>query len=335
MEITSPNCSLYLNTTSDCLANRSFGMRLGLYMLFTCSITISVFGNLGMIISIGYFQQLHSPTNFLILSLATTDLCLGLFIMPYSMIRSVESCWYFGEMFCKLHYCFDLALSVISIYHVCLIAVDRFYAVCDPLHYPTKITITVIKKMLMVCWSAPAVFSLGIVVSNSHISGVEGYEILVKCFSLCPITFNKLWAIVIFFICFFAPGSVMVGIYVKIFVVSRRHVKILKKSDVKETSGQISKKKDRKAAKKLGILMGVFLSCWLPIFTLLLLNPFLQFSIPELLFEIFNWFSYVNSTFNPLLYGFLYPWFRKALKYILSGKLCDPHSCTNNLFPDS
>ncbi|XP_053568105.1 trace amine-associated receptor 3-like [Bombina bombina] len=337
MEVTNPICAQFENSSSRCPANRAFGLRLGLYMLLTCSISISVFGNLCMIISISHFQQLHSPTNFLILSLATTDLFLGLFIMPYSMVRSIEKCWLFGNSFCKIHYAFDLTLSTISIYHLCLIAIDRFYAICDPLHYPTKITIPVIKRLLIFCWSIPVIFSLGVVISNSHISGVKEYEILVTCFSLCPITFNKLWAIIIFFICFFVPGSIMVGIYIKIFLVCRRHIKMLKNitGDTKQISSQISNKKDRKAAKKLGILMSVFLTCWLPIFTTLLIDPFLNFSTPEIMFEIFNWFSYINSTFNPLLYGFLYPWFRKAVKYILLGNICDPHSCTNSLFTDN
>uniref|UniRef100_A0A8C5PH89 G-protein coupled receptors family 1 profile domain-containing protein n=1 Tax=Leptobrachium leishanense TaxID=445787 RepID=A0A8C5PH89_9ANUR len=321
----------YGNTTLPCSGKRHMGLRLGLYMLITCSITITIVGNLGLIISIAHFKKLHSPTNFLILSLATADMFLGLFIMPYSMVRTVENCWYFGSSFCKIHYCCDLTLSVVSIFHLCTIAIDRFSAVCDPLHYHTKVTMPVIRRSIFFCWLAPALFSIGVVASNSHASGVEGYEILVNCFSLCPITFNKLWSIVIFLTCFFAPGSVMAGIYVKIFLVSQKHVKLLKHNK-HGSSIAISKKEDRKAAKKLGILMGVFLSCWFPLFITFLVDPFSNFSTPEIVFEVFNWFSYINSTCNPILYGFLYPWFRKAMKYIISCQLCDRNACINNMF---
>uniref|UniRef100_A0A8C5PHK3 G-protein coupled receptors family 1 profile domain-containing protein n=1 Tax=Leptobrachium leishanense TaxID=445787 RepID=A0A8C5PHK3_9ANUR len=327
-------CSEFGNFSIPCPADRPYILRGAIYTFLSISTIITIFGNLGIIISITHFQQLHSPTNFLILSMAATDLILGLIIMPYSTVRSVEKCWRFGKMFCKIHYSFDLMLSVISIFHLCSIAIDRYYAVCYPLHYPYKITIPVIKKMVLFCWSVPAIFAFGVVITNSHVSGISGYEQLVECFSLCPITFNKLWSLVMFFTCFFIPGSVMVGIYVKIYVVSQIHVKILNSVAGKtsnELISQISKKPDRKAAKTLGIVMGVFLSCWLPVFITVLLDPFLNFSTPEVLFDALNWLGYLNSTCNPLIYGFFYPWFRKALKYIIFGKVFQPESRAANV----
>ncbi|XP_073432218.1 trace amine-associated receptor 3-like [Dendrobates tinctorius] len=304
-----------------------------MYIFLFISITITIFGNLGIITSISHFKELHSPTNLLILSMAVTDCSLGLIVMPYSMVRSVERCWLFGKLFCKIHYSFDLMLSVISIFHLCCIAIDRFYAVCDPLRYPNKITISVIRNMVIVCWSLPAMFAFGVVITNSHVSGVTGYELLVECFNSCPITFNKLWSLVMFFTCFFAPGSVMVGIYIKIFIVSRRHAKIMKcaSATMTEISSQVSKQKDRKAAKTLSIVMGVFILCWLPVFITILADPFLNFSTPEVLFDALNWLGYINSTLNPLIYGFFYPWFRKSLKYIVIGKIFETDSCLAKL----
>ncbi|XP_068089480.1 trace amine-associated receptor 3-like [Hyperolius riggenbachi] len=305
-----------------------------MYISLIVSITVSIFGNLGIIISISHFRELHSPTNFLILSMAATDFFLGLIIMPYSMVRSVERCWYFGKLFCKIHYSFDLMLSVVSIFHLCSIAIDRFYAVCDPLHYPVKMTTSVIRKTIFFCWSVPAIFSFSVIMSNAYASGITGYEMLVECFNLCPITFNKMWSAIVFSVCFFIPGSVMVGIYIKIFIVSQRHAKILKQAtrNMKvEVTAEISKQKDRKAAKTLGIVMGAFISCWMPVFMIILVDPFIDFSTPDALYDTVNWFAYINSTCNPLIYGFFYPWFRKALKYIICGKIFEPDSSIASL----
>ncbi|XP_006034299.1 trace amine-associated receptor 2 [Alligator sinensis] len=306
-----------------------------MYLFMLMAIIITVTGNLAIIISISYFKQLHSPTNFMILSMAVTDFLLGFAIMPYSMIRSVENCWYFGITFCKVHYSFDLMLCLVSIFHLCCIAIDRFYAICHPLHYSSKMTFSVIRGFLAVCWSVPAAFAFGVVFSKAYASGIEGYEILVECSSSCPVMFNKLWGTILFTFGLFVPGCVMTGIYVKIFAVSKKHAHFMNNVPEKENDkkqNQLSKNKDRKAAKTLSIVMGVFLICWFPCFVTILVDPFLKFSTPAVLFDALTWFGYFNSTCNPLIYGFFYPWFRKALRHILLGKIFQPHFYTTNLF---
>uniref|UniRef100_A0A2K5F3E0 G-protein coupled receptors family 1 profile domain-containing protein n=1 Tax=Aotus nancymaae TaxID=37293 RepID=A0A2K5F3E0_AOTNA len=296
--------------------NRSFHVRVIMYSVMTGAIVITIFGNLVIMVSISHFKRLHSPTNFLILSMATTDFLLGFVIMPYSMVRSVESC------------CFDMMLSLTSIFHLCSIAMDRFCAVCYPLHYATTMTSSTIKRLLAFCWSVPALFSFGLVLSEANVSGMQSYKILVACFNFCALAFNKFWGTILFTTCFFTPGSIMVGIYGKIFIVSKQHARAIMKK-------HLSKKKDRKAAKTLGIVMGVFLACWLPCFLTVLIDPYLDYSTPIIILDLLVWLGYFNSTCNPLIHGFFYPWFQKALKYIVSGKIFCSHSATVNLFPEA
>ncbi|XP_051470959.1 trace amine-associated receptor 2 isoform X1 [Apus apus] len=316
---------------------RSPGVRGVMYLFLTAAFILTIFGNLAIIISISYFKQLHSPTNFLILSMAVTDFLLGFAIMPYSMVRSVENCWYFGMTFCKVHYSFDLMLCLASILHLCSIAVDRFYAICHPLHYISTMTITAIKQIVAVCWSVPAAFAFGVVFSEAYASGIEGYEMLVKCSSSCPIMFNKLWGAILFTVGLFAPACIMIGIYIKIFIVSQRHICDLSQAHrhtKTDKKNELSKSKDRKAAKTLSIVMLGFLICWFPCFFALLIDPFLNFSTPLPLFDTLNWLGYLNSFCNPLIYGFFYPWFRKTFKYILKGKIFNPHFRTTKLFSE-
>ncbi|XP_015686856.1 trace amine-associated receptor 2-like, partial [Protobothrops mucrosquamatus] len=168
----------------------------------------------------------------------------------------------------------------------------------------------------------------------AYASGIDIYEILVACSSSCPIVFNKLWGTVLFSFGFFIPASVITGIYVKIFEVSKKHLRVMKSSGAKN-SNQLSKSTDRKATKTLSIVIGVFLFCWFPCFITILIDPFLGFTTPAVLFDGLNWLGYFNSSCNPLIYGFFYPWFKKALRYILSGKLFQQHYCTANLFPEN
>ncbi|XP_012410316.2 LOW QUALITY PROTEIN: trace amine-associated receptor 3-like [Trichechus manatus latirostris] len=308
-----------------------------MYSVTTAAMVITIFGNLVIMISISHFKQLHSPTNFLILSMATTDFLLGFVIMPYSTVRSVQSCWYFGDGFCKFHTSFDMMLSLTSIFHLCSIAIDRFYAVCYPLHYRTTMTISMIKRLLAFRRTAPAFFSFCLVLSEANVSGMQSYEILVACFKFCALTHNKFGGTILFTTCFFTPGSIMVGIYRKIFIVSKRHARVI--SNKPENKGgrekNLSKKKDSKAAKTLGIVVGVFLACWLPCFLAVLIDPYLDYSTPIIVLDLLVWLGYFNSTYNPLIHGFFYPWFWKALKHIVSGKIFSSHSETADLFAEA
>lgn len=324
---------------NSCARNVRSGLSVGaMYIVMIGAIVMTMLGNLAVILSIAYFKQLHSPTNFLILSMAITDFLLSCVVMPFSMIRSIESCWYFGDLFCKVHSCCDIMLCTTSIFHLCFISVDRYYAVCDPLCYVTKITIPVIGVFLLISWSVPILFAFGLVFSELNIIGAEDFVAATDCTGLCVLIFNKLWGVLASFIAFFLPGTVMVGIYAHIFTVARKHAKQIGTGSMMNQIVSTSKRKastikGSKATKTLSIVMGVFVLCWLPFFILTVIDPFISFTTPEDLYNVFLWLGYFNSTFNPIIYGMFYPWFRKALRMIVSGMIFCPDSSTLSLFP--
>ncbi|KAF3831931.1 hypothetical protein GH733_000743, partial [Mirounga leonina] len=80
-------------------------------------------------------------------------------------------------------------------------------------------------------------------------------------------------------------------------------------------------KHERKAAKTLGIAVGIYLLCWLPFTIDTLVDSLLNFITPPLVFHIFIWFAYFNSACNPIIYVFSYRWFRKALRLCLSREI--------------
>ncbi|XP_066569664.1 trace amine-associated receptor 1-like [Amia ocellicauda] len=194
---------------------------------------ITVGGNLVVIISISHFKQLHSPNNLLVLSLAIADFLLGLFVIPFSMIRMVENCWYMGLFYCNLHVYIEVMFGNTSSFHLCLIAIDRYYAVCEPLRYADKINI-------------------------------------------------RMW-IYLDVLTFFVSCFVMIGIYARIYTVARNQARLIKIME------------DR------------------------------TFTLEDI---------YINSTFNPLIYAFFYPWFQKAVKVIVTLKIYHPNSSRTKLYAE-
>lgn len=332
-----PLCNNIINI-SCVKSNWSSHVRASLYSLMVLIILITLVGNLIVIISIPHFKQLHTPTNWLIHSMAIVDFLLGCLVMPYSMVRSVEHCWYFGEFFCKIHTSTDIMLSSASIFHLSFISIDRYYAVCDPLRYKARIDILVILVMIFISWSIPAIFAFGMIFLELNFKGIE--EIYYKhfhCTGGCSVVFSKTSGVLAFLTSFYIPGSVMLCVYYRIYFIAKGQARSINHTNQKlhfglEEKNGISQNKKRKAAKTLGIMMGVFLICWSPFFVCTVMDPFLNYTILPPLNDAFIWFGYLNSTFNPMVYAFFYPWFRRALKTILLGKIFQRDSFRCKLF---
>ncbi|XP_015214436.2 trace amine-associated receptor 1-like [Lepisosteus oculatus] len=315
-------------------------VRSPLYLIFVAVILFTVCGNLFVIISIAHFKQLHTPTNFLVLSLAVADFLLGGFIMPPSMVRSLETCWYYGDLFCKIHSSTDVMLSTTSILHLSFISIDRYYAVCEPLKYKTKITVCVALYMVIISWAVSAVIGFGMIFLELNIKGMEDtYYNRFDCVGGCVLIQSEASSTISSTLSFYIPGFMMVGIYFKIFLVARRQARtiqgIVSQSKSSEDGKTMtSSKTERKAAKTLGIVMGVFLSCWTPFFLCNIMDPIFNYSIPPVLLDTLVWLGYLNSTFNPLVYAFFYNWFRKALGMIVFGKIFQANSSRTRLITD-
>lgn len=83
---------------------------------------------------------------------------------------------------------------------------------------------------------------------------------------------------------------------------------------------------ETKAAKTLALIVGGFILCWLPFFTMYMIRAFCQVCIEPLLFSILFWLGYCNSAINPLVYALFSKDFRIAFKTIIYKCLCF-HRC--------
>ncbi|CAJ1077596.1 trace amine-associated receptor 1-like [Xyrichtys novacula] len=185
-----------------------------LYIFIFLLSVVTVFGNLLVIIAIIYFTQLHSPTNFLILSLSVADMLVGIVVFPLSMAFSLSSCMHHEDLFCKIRSSFDVSLSTCSILNLCCISIDRYYAVCQPLSYKAKISHRVAVLMILMSWGGSALIGIGILIAGLN----------EKCDDLCFI--DKLMENTIGpILSFYFPVIIMLCIYLKIFLVAQRQAR--------------------------------------------------------------------------------------------------------------
>nr|XP_043905371.1 trace amine-associated receptor 1-like [Solea senegalensis] len=283
-----------------------------LFCIFGGSLSVLItFGNLLVIISIAYFKQLHTPTNFLMLSLAVADLLVGLFILPFTVILVVSSYWRLYDLLCRVRSSLDMLLSNSSIWNMCFISVDRYYAVCHPLIYRIKINVRVVGIMIMVSWTVATLNGI-IITFQAPDKGQKNKR--------CASFQNKAQDTVVVgvLIAFFFPAIVMLALYLKIFMVAQRQARsILSMAN----SVAAASKMERKATKTLSIVVGSFLLSWTPFILCMSFNPLSNYTIPFHVMQFFKWLGWSNSMFNPFIYAFFYSQFRSAFRMIMTGKI--------------
>nr|XP_046229913.1 trace amine-associated receptor 1-like [Scatophagus argus] len=278
-----------------------------LYIFLGSVSVVTVCGNLLVIISISYFKQLHTSTNFLILSLAVADLLVGVLTFPLTMEYTLTFWLYHNDLLRKIQHGIDTGLVTSSILNLCCISIDRYYAVCQPLTYATKMNVCVVVIMILVSWGVSVLVAIGYVIARLNQENCEE-----RCSIDSPIA-NILGLIFSFYL----PVIIMLCIYLKIFLVAQRQARSIQ--SIK--SGAAVSKMKRKATKTLAIVLGVFLMCWSPFFLCSTSQLLGHVSLSVAVFEALIWLALSNSMLNPFIYAFFYSWFRSAFRTIISGKI--------------
>lgn len=293
-------------------------VRVMLYMASTAVILFTVCGNLLVIISVCLFKQLHKPTNILILSLAFSDIFVGLFVMSLHSVWMIESCWIFGAAVCVFQNFVSFQLTCVSVQNVALLALDRYLALNNPFFYIEKVTLNVSFVVASLSWLFSLLYNFGLLYSNGALtvtppSAEEDF-----------ITLNEIWSIADIIIVFVIPCGIMIALYFRIFAIAKRHASEIRKVNrvMRPEAKNQNRKSERKAAKAIGILVFVFLLCLLPYYISSFLPGAINAETLMVLLDCTSSLFYLNSFFNPIIYALFYPWFQKSMKLIITFRVC-------------
>uniref|UniRef100_A0A4W6C6F5 G-protein coupled receptors family 1 profile domain-containing protein n=1 Tax=Lates calcarifer TaxID=8187 RepID=A0A4W6C6F5_LATCA len=207
-------------------------------------------------------RQLHTPTNILLLSLAVSDFLVGLLLMPGEIfIRT--SCWFPSELMCSLFTYVSLIITSASIGNMVLISVDRYVAICDPLHYTTRVTSRRVKLCVCLCWIC-SVFYSGLFVKDGLTQPVRHSS----CYGECVIVMDHIVEVVDLVLTFIFPVTIIIILYMRVFVVAVSQARAMRSHitavTLQRSASLTTKKSELKAARTLGVLVVVFLICFCP-----------------------------------------------------------------------
>ncbi|XP_018527007.1 trace amine-associated receptor 13c-like [Lates calcarifer] len=298
-----------------------------IFSVLWCITLLTVVLNLLVIISISHFRQLHTTTNLLLLSLAVADFLVGFMQMP-AEIPLFGGCWMMGDSMCVMNYFLSFVTVSVSVGSMVLISVDRYMAICDPMFYSTKVTVKKVQLCICLCWIFSAVHSTWIL--RDVLKQPDKYF---SCYGDCVVVSGFIEGMVDLVVTFLGPILVIILLYLRVFVVAVSQARAMR-SHIAAVTLQRSetvkaKKSEMKAARTLGVVVVVFILCSCPYYcsTVETANNPTEAAYPE----IHMWLLYFNSCLNPVIYVFFYPWFRKAIKYIITLQILQPGSCEASL----
>lgn len=412
-------------------------------------LTLALLGNTLVIFVILRFKRLKNPTNYILLSLAITDLAVSFLVMFPSMIQDTLHKWLFSELLCKMYVAFDISCCTASILHLLLVAVDRYIAIFNPLTYKNLVRTWHIVVMSILIWSLSVSMSFlpifmgwnefqkkefdqNLTSTTQHVwpsstlilmttklnqipsdptspdsSSSSSIQPTTTNYVNCAIEANMPYALVSSSLSFWIPLTLMTIVYIQIYIVARRQQNAIAQLDIRsrgfnrhESDAQmlnmiiaqaqagnnpkgtssnsntttnredygfnilnaeekkkinkilnqnvtnttttttdeiqsvedlkadkrlkllkvvkqlksIEKKrtKDTKAIKTLGIIMGIFILCWLPFFIMYVWVGITQIPFNIIVERLITWIGYINSFINPIIYALTNRDFRKA-----------------------
>ncbi|XP_058506033.1 alpha-1A adrenergic receptor-like [Solea solea] len=303
------------------------GLVLGAFIVFALA------GNILVILSVVCNRHLRTPTNYFIINLAIADLLLGTTVLPVSATLEILDYWVFGRIFCDIWAAVDVLCCTASIMSLCVISIDRYIGVSHPLQYPGIVTEKRALLAMLGVWVLSVVISIGPLFGWKQPPSPDD--------TVCPITEEPFYALFSSLGSFYIPLVVILAMYCRVYIVAKRTTKNLEAGVMRErmNSGELTLRihkgsqvqeetcasstgkgrahqsrssltvkllkfsREKKAAKTLGVVVGMFTLCWLPFFLALPIGSFnVNLRPPESLFKVIFWLGYFNSCLNPIIY---------------------------------
>ncbi|XP_063043726.1 5-hydroxytryptamine (serotonin) receptor 1A a [Engraulis encrasicolus] len=192
-------------------------------------ILCSIFGNSCVIAAIAIERSLQNVANYLIGSLAVTDLMVSVLVLPMAALYQVLNKWTLGQEICDIFISLDVLCCTSSILHLCAIALDRYWAITDPIDYVNKRTPRRAAILISLTWL------IGFSVSIPPMLGWRKAEDRADP-DACTISQDPGYTIYSTFGAFYIPLIVMLVLYGKIFKAARFRIRKTVKKPQKEKS---------------------------------------------------------------------------------------------------
>ncbi|XP_031564813.1 D(1A) dopamine receptor-like [Actinia tenebrosa] len=278
-----------------------------IYILLSATVVV---GNILVVASYATNAKLRTGISMFFVSLAVSDLCVGLISIPwwiYQLLCSptIKNCSSKDTNLIILNRIFDIFSALASIMNLVAISIER------------RIVVSNLKKiskrgrnkkvnlfMISVAW----LLAMSISIYNGIYSSLA---------------YSRIRTLVLFLCGFVVPLVIMVFIYIDIYrLVRKTQEKISRHISLHQRRVRVNTFEERKTAQTVIIITALFVLAWTPFFVVSVLYPYSPSSLPsgeklKSLIDFIKWMHYSNSAVNPFVYAFRNEEIRKAMLRVI------------------
>ena len=283
---------------------------------------LAILGNLIVLAATWIEGNLHEPNKYFIACLAVADFFVGIVTCPFLVHQHFNKSGITSIHLCQFWIWIDVVAETVSIYTLTFISFDRYLKLSQPFKYNSLMTTS--KSFIVICvvWFISTFWAVFGMFSYTGRRGI--YIDPIKGCTNDNVIFYTASPLVAFFV----PTIITLVMYVRILSIAHKRRKMARNGDFGLTSGDRNQRasfyQDFKNIRMLAVVMGTFIICWGPFFTLMILH----FHYPgfyvrnDWAFIIIQMLPCFNSVCNPIIYACLDKKYTEAFKRLCKRMKC-------------
>ncbi|CAB3385125.1 Hypothetical predicted protein [Cloeon dipterum] len=291
-------------------------------VLYALISVTGIVGNVVVCMVIARHPNMHTATNYYLFSLAVADVTILVFGLPNDLyVYWHQYPWELGEGLCKFRALISEATSYASVLTIVAFSMERYLAICHPLHAYTMTGLRRASRIIAAIWlvSLACAIPFALFTTINYLDFPPGSGIQISESAFCgmlnvPDNFPLYETSSVVF--FLLPMVILVVLYTRMgLLITRRH-------GLGESHR--TNKSRKSILRMLAAVVVSFFICWAPFHLQRLLYVYLSEmdgfnEYNEWIYHITGCFYYFSSTVNPILYNVMSAKYRNAFKATLCG----------------
>lgn len=274
-------------------------------------IVAAIIGNTLVCVATSLSPNLRKATTSLfILSLAISDLVTAILAIPFDVyVILANGLWFHGEAACNIWTTAYLLTIPTSNLTLLVLSIDRYMTLREPLNQFRGGQS--MSRGRILCYIA-ALWIYTLVCALLPHTGWKMWRLRPTSVNggICIFNGSRLYNILVSVLHFIVPALTMCIIYIMIYQQIRRHTRAVRPIDspvAQNTQANLLLQRNIRAAKRIAVIVSVFLLCWVPFSILSIIGNMCNqclVQIPHEVFYVTLMTGYLNTALNPFLYSF-------------------------------